>query len=164
MKDVAAAVGMPVPTSGLVNLPRHPSQLYEALFEGLLLWLVLWFIVRKRKPYKGFVIACYLLGYATVRFFIEYVRQPDEGIGFPITLVRLDNPIAQFSFLNFTTGQILNLLMIIAAVVFLVSRRAKARTEATVVEAGHLSLRKIRKMVKRGPDLTTGGAGRNADE
>ena len=80
-----------------MNLPRHPSQLYEAFFEGIVLWLILWFIVRKRKPYKGFVIACYMLGYGVIRFFIEYVREPDKGIGYPITLVPLDNYISQFS-------------------------------------------------------------------
>ena len=79
VKDYAASVGLPVPASGLVNLPRHPSQLYEAFFEGLVLWLILWFIVRKRRPYKGFSIACYMLGYGVIRFFIEYVRQPDKG-------------------------------------------------------------------------------------
>ncbi len=70
VKDFAAAVGVPIPGSGLVNLPRHPSQLYEALFEGVVLWLILWFIVRKRRPFKGFVLVCYIAGYAVFRFFI----------------------------------------------------------------------------------------------
>lgn len=147
VRDFAASVGMPVPATGLVNLPRHPSQLYEALFEGLILWLVLWFIVRKRKPYNGFVIACYLLGYGVFRFFIEYVRQPDSDIGFPITLVRLDNPVAQFSFFNFTTGQILNVLMIAAAVTLMIVLRRKSRRDLPQVEHGPPSLRKMRKML-----------------
>jgi phosphatidylglycerol:prolipoprotein diacylglycerol transferase len=147
VKDFAAVVGVPVPGSGLVNLPRHPSQLYEALFEGLILWLVLWFIARKRKPYKGFVIACYVLGYGIVRFFIEYVRQPDQQIGFPITLVPLDNP-SQFSFFNFSTGQILNLLMILGAIIFMSILRSKSRKPVPQLDVGSPSPRKLRKMAK----------------
>jgi len=147
VKDFASAVGIPVPGSGLVNLPRHPSQLYEALFEGLILWLVLWFIVRKRKPYSGFVIACYVLGYGIIRFFIEYVRQPDQGIGFLITLVRLDNP-SQFSPFNFTTGQILNLLMIAAAIIFMAVLRARSRQETAELAESRPNLRKMRKMLR----------------
>ena len=134
VKDYAASVGLPVPATGLVNLPRHPSQLYEAFFEGLVLWLILWFIVRKRRPYRGFSVACYMLGYGVIRFFIEYVRQPDKGIGlggygYPITFVHLDNFVSQFTWFNFTTGQILNVLLIAAAVILMAvfSARAGAR-------------------------------------
>lgn len=85
-----------------VNLPRHASQLYEALFEGIILWLVLWFFVKDRKPFKGFVIGAYIFGYGLVRFFIEYFRQPDEGIDFPL--------------FNLTMGQILCLIMMVTGV------------------------------------------------
>jgi phosphatidylglycerol:prolipoprotein diacylglycerol transferase len=51
-----------------------------------------------------------------VRFLIEYVREPDADLGFPIQLVRLDNPYLDFSPLNFTTGQILNVIMIAVGV------------------------------------------------
>ena len=92
VRDFAAAVGMQVSGNGPVNLPRHPSQLYEAFFEGLVLWLILWFIVRKRKPYNGFVIAWYMIGYGVFRFFIEYAREPDLWMGFPIQLAPLAGP------------------------------------------------------------------------
>jgi phosphatidylglycerol:prolipoprotein diacylglycerol transferase len=153
VKDYAASVGLPVPVSGLVNLPRHPSQLYEAVFEGLVLWLVLWFIVRKRRPYKGFSIACYMLGYGLIRFFIEYVRQPDKGMGFggygyPITLVKLDNFYSQFTWFNFTTGQILNVLLIVTAIILMAVFSARARTPSNVSETPRPTGRKLRKKVK----------------
>lgn len=135
VRDFASSVGMTVPASGMVNLPRHPSQLYEAFFEGFVLWLILWFIARKRRPYKGFVIACYVLGYGVIRFFIEYVRQPDKGIGpggygYPIILQPLSNYYSQFSLFNFTTGQILNLIIIAAAFVMMALFSAWSRRTA----------------------------------
>ena len=105
VRDFASSVGISISGGGLVNLPRHPSQLYEALFEGLVLWLVIWFIVRPRRPYKGFVICCYMIGYGVIRFFIEYARQPDKGLGpggfgYPIVLQPLANYYAQVSLFN----------------------------------------------------------------
>jgi phosphatidylglycerol---prolipoprotein diacylglyceryl transferase len=147
VRDFAAAVGLPVSGTGPVNLPRHPSQLYEAFFEGFVLWLIVWFIVRKRKPYNGFVIAWYMIGYGVIRFFIEYARQPDQGIGYPITLVHLDNP-GQFSWFNFTTGQILNVLLIAGAVVALAVFRARARAPVSNESGPRPSGRKLRKKLK----------------
>ncbi|MDR1210663.1 MAG: prolipoprotein diacylglyceryl transferase [Spirochaetaceae bacterium] len=95
-----------------VNLPRHPSQLYEALFEGVILWAILW-LLRKRRPFRGFFMGAYFLGYGVFRFFIEYFRTPDADIGYRIELVRTNVPPALFSsFFNFSTGQILCFLMI----------------------------------------------------
>jgi phosphatidylglycerol:prolipoprotein diacylglycerol transferase len=153
VKDFASTVGLPVPSAGLMNLPRHPSQLYEAIFEGLVLWLVLWFIVRKHRPYKGFTTACYIMGYGVFRFFIEYARQPDKGIGpggfgYPIILVPLDNYYAQFSPFNFTTGQILNVLMIGAALIMMAVFRARARRQAQLPDTPHPTGRKLRKKLK----------------
>jgi phosphatidylglycerol:prolipoprotein diacylglycerol transferase len=150
VRDFAASVGLPIPGSGLVNLPRHPSQLYEAFFEGLVLWLILWFIVRKRKPFKGFVLVCYIWGYALFRFFIEYAREPDIGIGYPITLVHLENPIVQFSPFNFTTGQILNVLMIAAATACFFIFRNLARQRPPDGGAPRQSGRKLRKKLRQG--------------
>jgi phosphatidylglycerol:prolipoprotein diacylglycerol transferase len=154
VRDFAASVGMPVPgTSALVNLPRHPSQLYEGLLEGLVLWLILWFIVRKRKPYKGFVIAIYAIGYAFFRFLIEYTRQPDKGLGpggfgYPIVLQPLANFYAQFSLFNFTTGQILNVLMIGGTLIFMAVLRARARRHQELPETPRPTGRKLRKKLK----------------
>jgi len=76
--DVPWAMVFPADPSGLA---RHPSQLYEAAGEGLLLWLVLWFLVRPRSPFPGFVFGAYLVGYGLIRFGIEFFREPDAWIG-----------------------------------------------------------------------------------
>jgi phosphatidylglycerol:prolipoprotein diacylglycerol transferase len=151
VREYAASIGLDAPVTGLVNLPRHPSQLYEALLEGLVLWLVLWFILRPRRPFKGFQIGCYMLGYGITRFFIEYARQPDAGIDWPIMLVPLENTVTQFSPFNFSTGQILCFLMIIAGIVLLFAFRARARrgaVQAAVAAVPKPTGRKLRRKVK----------------
>lgn len=61
-------------------MPRHPSQLYEAGLEGLLLFSILWFY--SRVPRKdGRVAALFCLGYGVVRFFVEFFREPDAFLG-----------------------------------------------------------------------------------
>lgn len=59
--------------------PRHPSQLYQALGEGLLLFIILWLYARKPRP-VGAVSAVFLIGYGAFRFVAEYFREPDHGI------------------------------------------------------------------------------------
>ncbi|NKB77274.1 MAG: prolipoprotein diacylglyceryl transferase [Gammaproteobacteria bacterium] len=60
--------------------PRHPSQLYEALLEGALLFCVVWwFSSRKRRP--GQVVGVFFLGYGIFRFLIEFFREPDVHLG-----------------------------------------------------------------------------------
>lgn len=54
---------------------RHPSQLYEAFFEGIVLFLIFWNI-RKRKCFDGFFLSIYLIGYGLARLFIEFFREP----------------------------------------------------------------------------------------
>jgi phosphatidylglycerol:prolipoprotein diacylglycerol transferase len=61
------------------NLPRHPSQLYQAGLEGLLLFVVLWLFSRTFRP-RGALTGAALLGYGCVRFIAEYFRTPDDGI------------------------------------------------------------------------------------
>jgi phosphatidylglycerol:prolipoprotein diacylglycerol transferase len=92
---------------------RHPSQLYEAFFEGIFLFAILWSI-RKIKIPKGAMLSLYLIGYGTVRFFIEYFREPDAHIG--------------FVFFSFSMGQILCSLMIASGIFLYVylQRREKA--------------------------------------
>ncbi|MDR2551865.1 MAG: prolipoprotein diacylglyceryl transferase [Treponema sp.] len=113
-KTGAAAAG------GYVNLPRHPSQLYEALFEGVILWLIIW-LVRNKKPFKGFLLGLYLIGYGFFRFIIEYFREPDAELGYRITLAKTDIPPALFtSPLNFSTGQVFSFAMILLGLLWLV--------------------------------------------
>ena len=59
---------------------RHPSQLYEAFFEGIMLFIFLW-AMRKKKPFDGFLSALYIIGYGSARFFIEFFREPDVQLG-----------------------------------------------------------------------------------
>jgi phosphatidylglycerol---prolipoprotein diacylglyceryl transferase len=124
-------LGMNIPAGAvMVNLPRHPSQLYEAFFEGIVLWVIIWFIFRKKKPFNGFISAIYSIGYGFFRFFIEYFREPDADIGYRITASGQPAPTYLFeSALNISTGQILCLLMIIAGVAFIVVGSAQAKRQ-----------------------------------
>ena len=62
-------------------LPRHPSMLYEALLEGLLLLIVLWFYARKPRG-LGVLSGLFLIGYACARIFVEFFRVPDEHLSY----------------------------------------------------------------------------------
>jgi len=73
------AWGMFFPQVGAM-VQRHPSQLYEALGEGALLYGILSWIDRK-KHRPGFLTACFLFGYGVIRFILEYWREPDVQIG-----------------------------------------------------------------------------------
>lgn len=70
---------MRFPTGG--DVLRHPSQLYQALLEGLLLFVLVWWYARKPR-YRGQVSGAFLFGYGVLRFVAEYFRQPDEQLGF----------------------------------------------------------------------------------
>jgi phosphatidylglycerol:prolipoprotein diacylglycerol transferase len=63
---------------------RHPSQLYEAFFEGIFLFAVLW-ALRKKKLFDGALLGLYIFGYGFVRFMIEFFREPDYMVG-PISI------------------------------------------------------------------------------
>jgi phosphatidylglycerol:prolipoprotein diacylglycerol transferase len=107
-----------VAVNGFVNLPRHPSQLYEMVFEGIILWAIIWFF-RNRKPFKGFLIGLYFMGYGLFRFFIEYFREPDEDLGYRIELVRSAVSTAYtHPPLSFSTGQILSFCMIVFGIMW----------------------------------------------
>src|SRR5690606_17062595 len=70
--------GMVFPYAG--PAARHPSQLYEMLFEGLLLFGLLWWY--SSKPHRrGQVSAMFLIGYGAARFFVEFTREPDDFLG-----------------------------------------------------------------------------------
>ena len=102
-----------------VNLPRHPSQLYEAFFEGIVLFGILW-CIRKRKIWDGMLSAAYVFGYGAFRFVIEYFREPDADLGFRIGKDTASPVYMNASLLNFSTGQILCFLMRLSSIVFAV--------------------------------------------
>lgn len=64
-------------------IPRHPSQLYEALLEGLILFIVMFVLSRKRPPRpRGTFFGIFLVLYGCFRFLIEFVREPDVQLGY----------------------------------------------------------------------------------
>ncbi|MCO6524120.1 MAG: prolipoprotein diacylglyceryl transferase [Candidatus Schmidhempelia sp.] len=85
-------------------LPRHPSQLYELLLEGVVLFIILNLFVRKSRPI-GSVSGLFLLLYGIFRFIIEFFRQPDEQLGLFGNIISM--------------GQILSLPMIILGLLIL---------------------------------------------
>ncbi len=97
------AIIFPDPRAG--GIPRHPSQLYEALLEGLLLFGILWFYSSRQRP-KMAVSGVFLLGYGVFRSCVEFVRQPDGNIGY-----LAGNWL--------TMGQVLSLPMVIVGVILL---------------------------------------------
>lgn len=132
--EFAEKIGMEIPSNAItVNLPRHPSQLYEALFEGLFLWSVLW-VLRKHKPFDGFLGACYTIGYGLVRFVIEYFREPDADLGFRLSKDGSEALYTNTSLLNISTGQILCFGMILFGIIlmislYFVSRKSKSKNQ-----------------------------------
>jgi len=83
-------------------LPRHPSQLYEAFLEGLVLFIILWQYAKKPRP-LGALTGLGIAGYGVFRFFVEFFRQPDAFLGY-----------RAFGWL--TQGQILSAPMVILGI------------------------------------------------
>lgn len=122
VRSVADSVGIQYVPGDYVNLPRWPSQLFEAFFEGLVLGAIIWFLVRRIKKNKkladGTILGSYIMGYGIIRFILEYFRQPDSDIGY---VIGHSNNIYLFeSFLNISKGQIFCLLMIVGGLALLV--------------------------------------------
>lgn len=136
VREVADIQGMEYTVGQMINLPRHPSQLYEAFAEGILLFLILWFVcrplIRKHSLKPGSNLAFYIFGYGFFRFFIEYFRQPDANIGYVLELGGGSGNIALFeSFLNISKGQVFCFLMMVSALVLFlfVNRRKEVADE-----------------------------------
>ena len=91
------------------TMPRHPSQLYEALLEGVVLFIILFALSRKTpaRP-RGTFFGTFLLFYGLFRFAIEFIRQPDAQIGYLLGTHW------------FTMGQALSIPLMVAGVVFLI--------------------------------------------
>lgn len=94
------------------NLPRHPSQLYEFLGEGVLLFFALRWISSKNFP-RGLVAGAFPLGYGIARFIIEFFRQPDVGSSVKLGL---------------TTGQWLSFPMILVGIAIMSTAFLKQKT------------------------------------
>lgn len=94
-----ASWGMVFPSLNAGLLPRHPSQLYEAFGEGIVLFIILWLYSATPKP-RGKITALFLLSYGCIRFSCEFFREPDLFLGF-------------IAFNWLTMGQLLSLPMIV---------------------------------------------------
>lgn len=135
VRSVADAHGIEYAAGQIINLPRHPSQLYEAFFEGIVLFLILWFIcrplIRKHRLASGSMLSFYLFGYGFFRFFIEYCRQPDANIGYVIELGEQSGNIALFqSFLNISKGQVFCAIMMLAAIILFIAVNRRRTSNA----------------------------------
>ena len=96
------------------EMPRHPSQLYEAFLEGIVLFAIQFALSRRVPPHpQGTFAGVFILGYGVVRFLVEFVRVPDAQLGYILGDV-------------ITMGQLLSLpLIVIGAVILVASRRLK---------------------------------------
>ena len=89
-------------------MPRHPSQLYEALLEGAVLFIILFAMSFKKPPFpRGTYIGTFLVGYGIFRFLVEFIRQPDAQIGYLLGDW-------------FTMGQLLSIPLIVAGAIVLI--------------------------------------------
>jgi phosphatidylglycerol---prolipoprotein diacylglyceryl transferase len=95
------------------DLPRHPSQLYEAILEGAILFLILIYFRKKNYLTKpGLISGLFLIFYSIFRFFVEFFRVPDEQLGYII--------------LNLSMGQIISLIFItIGTILFYIKNENK---------------------------------------
>ena len=85
------------------NIKRHPSQLYEAFFEGMILFILLRYFFKKNYlEYPGRISAIFLIFYSLFRFLTEFFRSPDSQIG--------------YLFLNLTVGQLISILFLVAGI------------------------------------------------
>ncbi len=106
-RATSSSWGMYFPSAG-DGLLHYPSQIIEALLEGLAIFLILWFL--KDKSYiKGRILFLYIFLYGLARFLAEFFRQPDEQVGFI------------WGFL--TLGQVLSLIMLFAGFLLIFSKR-----------------------------------------
>lgn len=104
-------------TVGMWTDLRHPSQLYEAWGEGLLLFLFLYWLMMKKGVGGGRIAASFLVGYGFIRFLVEFARQPDRDMGYVL-------------FGTFTQGQLLSMGMMLAGLVVFAFIGIKARRQA----------------------------------
>ena len=87
------------------NLDRHPSQIYEAFFEGIVLFIILNFLYKKSIYRPGITSSLFLIFYSIFRFTIEFLREPDAQIGLVYS--------------NMTMGQIISILTIMIGLILI---------------------------------------------
>ena len=105
------------------DMPRHPSQLYEAFLEGIVLFCILQVLSRK-KPLlpQGTFMGVFVMGYGIVRFLIEFVRVPDAQLGYLLGGV-------------ITMGQLLSLPLVIAGSALIIFARRRNQPQRVYPDA-----------------------------
>jgi phosphatidylglycerol:prolipoprotein diacylglycerol transferase len=150
VREFAARAGISLSnTQTAIHLPRHPTQVYEWFFEGIFLWLILWFVFRNRRPFKGFIVALYILGYGLVRFLVDYLRVPLLQ-KFSIILDPEHININRFqSFFNFSMSQIFSFLMIVSGIIlmYVFHKKSKEQEISPEGDVHTMSSKKLRKKI-----------------
>ena len=108
---IEAARRQPQLTDALRGIltPRHPSQLYEAFFEGIVLFAILWFVRTRMRQPNGVLTGLFFICYAIFRIVVENFREPDAPLVGP-----------------FTRGQFLSLFLIVIGIGFIVVAKIRA--------------------------------------
>ena len=100
------------------SIARHPSQLYEALLEGVVLFIVLYAMSFKKPPFpRGSYLGVFLIGYGLFRFLVEFIRLPDAQIGYLFGDW-------------FTMGQLLSLPLVVIGIILLIYAYRTKRPQA----------------------------------
>ena len=84
------------------NLNRHPSQIYEAIFEGVVLFIILNLIYKKISGENGLISSLFIIFYSVFRFIIEFTREPDAHIGLLVFSLSLGQIISMIFFIGGT--------------------------------------------------------------
>jgi phosphatidylglycerol:prolipoprotein diacylglycerol transferase len=95
--------------------PRHPSQIYEALLEGVLLFIILWLVRTRTRQPDGVLTGLFFVCYAIFRIIVEYFREPDASL------------IA-----GFTRGQFFSFFLIVIGLAFIVAGKIRNRRAAPI--------------------------------
>jgi phosphatidylglycerol:prolipoprotein diacylglycerol transferase len=108
---IVAAVHRESPVAAILRsilTPRHPSQLYEAFFEGIVLFAILWFVRTRTRQPNGVLTGLFFICYAIFRIVIEYFREPDATLIGP-----------------FTRGQFFSFFLIVIGLAFIVGAKIR---------------------------------------
>ncbi len=100
--------------------PRHPSQIYEALLEGVFLFTILWLVRTRTRQPDGVLTGLFFLCYAIFRIVAEYFREPDASL-----------------ILGFTRGQFFSFFLIAIGLAFIIVGKIRNRHAAPIFQAAH---------------------------